>query len=75
LEGGVLQFALKFLFSNVQEIIKNVHKKVDHINNDKYPNCLGLYFKFVKYLKEMYTRSEGAYREKVISAVNHYIPR
>jgi len=72
LEGGVLQFALKLPLPDVQEIIKDVQKKVDGINTDEDPSSWRPYFTFVDYLQEKCTRNEG---EKETAAVKHHIPR
>lgn len=75
LEGGVLQFALKLPLPDVQEIIKDVQKKVNGINTDEDPSSWRPYFTFMEYLQEKYTRNEGAYAEKETAAVKHHIPR
>jgi hypothetical protein len=71
----VLQFALKLPLPDVQEIIKDVQKKVDGINTDEDPSSWRPYFTFVDYLQEKCTRNEGAYGEKETAAVKHHIPR
>ncbi|KAH9313099.1 hypothetical protein KI387_028134, partial [Taxus chinensis] len=72
LEGGVLQFALKLPSPDVQEIIKEVQKKLEGVNTDEDPSSWRPYFTFIESLLEKHSRNEG---EREASVAKHHVPR
>ncbi|KAH7366553.1 hypothetical protein KP509_18G084600 [Ceratopteris richardii] len=69
LEAGVLQFALKLPPVELQEILKDLQRRVEGINTDEDPSSWRPYITFIDYLREKAFKAPHADGEKVGTAI------